>query len=330
MHNPKRRLNLIRTWGGIITGILGAAGLVWYINRYATEFYRLRDISAVGVGVLSLIVLIGHLVIALKFNVTAQSFNVTLHLTEAFFLTEAGSFMNIVPLNLGTGFRAAYLKKVRNLKFVDFGIGFLALLLTEFIAAGALGLIASLTLSNVSPVLELLFLVYILTPIALLVIAWFLRKRTNDQSLNEKRHEKWLARLKRSLSLSLDTMLSQPRLIVYLFLLNVLTDLILGIRYWLVAKWLNYSVNFASSMVLQSVSRATAIFAVVPSGTIGLREALAGLGATSLGKNAIDGVMISTIDRIVATAWIVLMGTLSMFILRQKIAKVYARDSIEV
>ncbi len=325
----KFRSRIIRKWGGVIAGILGAAGLAWYISQYASEFYRLRDISAVGIGLLSGIVLTGHLLIALKFQLMAYSFDVSLPLGEAFLLTEAGGFLNIVPLNLGTGFRAAYLKKVRKLKFVDFGLGFLASMLTEFIAAGLLGMVFSLTISNVTIALQSVFLGYIVIPLMLLGGAWLLKRGNHYQLFAERMHQDWLGQFARSLVISLDSILNQPFVIVYWLLLNILTGFILGIRYWIVGKWLGYSVSFASGMVLQSVSRATVVIAVIPSGTIGLREALTGFGAVGLGESAVSGVMISTIDRIVATAWILSMGVISMFVLRKRIAKAYTPDSVD-
>jgi hypothetical protein len=323
------RSNLIRQYIGIAASVLGMAGLAWYIVTYSSEFHRLRDIPVVGIVLLSVIVLIGHLLIAIKFQLMAFSFHVPLALWEAFLLTEAGGFLNIVPLGLGTGFRAAYLKKVRNLRFVDFGLGLLASMFTEFLAAGSLGIVFSLSIPNVTLALQFVFLGYILVPPILLMFVWLLRGKYRHRLFTEHRGRDWLSRFLRSLIIGLETILDQPLVVFYWFLLNLLTDFVLGTRYWLVGGWLGYSMDFASGMVLQSVSRATAIIALVPSGTIGLREALTGLGAVGLGQSAVSGVMISTIDRIVATAWIVSLGATSLFALRKKIAKSYASDTAE-
>ena len=311
----------IRRWGGVIAGVLGLAGLTWYIAQYSSEFHRLREISVLNIVMLSCIVLLGHFFIALRLQLMAGAFDARLLLWEAILLIEAGGFLNIVPLNLGTGFRAAYLKKVRKLKFVDFGLGFLGSLLAEFVVAGSLGLFFSLSLSGTSPVLRVVFLAYILAPLGLLALAWVFRRSARFQALTQLEARNWFGRLFRSLVSGLETILDQPQTILYLFILNLLTDFVLGIRYWLVGAWLGYPVNFASGMVLQSAARATAVVTIMPSGTIGLREALTGLGAAGLGESAVSGVMISTIDRIVATAWIVLLGSISLFILRNKIAQ---------
>ena len=315
------RLALIKRWGGIIAGVLGLAGLIWYITRYSSEFYYLRKISAIHVGTLSLVVLLGHIFIALRFRLMAETFAVDLSLWEAFLLTEAGGFLNIAPLGLGTGFRAAYLKTVRRLKFVDFSLGFLVSLLTEFVAAGSLGILFSLTLPRTSTALYALFLAYIIIPIGVLVVGRFVRRSVRFKSFTQHKGERWWSRLFRSLIRGVEIILDKPQMVFYWFVLNILTDLVLGTRYWLIGAWMGYSTDFASGMVLQSVTRLTAAITVMPSGTIGLREALTGLGATGLGQSAVSGVMISTVDRIIATAWIVLLGSISLFILRSKIAQ---------
>jgi len=324
----RSRTVLIKRWGGVLAGVIGAVGLGWYIMRYSSELYRLREISIWGILLLSTIVLIGHLGVALKLRRMVDAFNVRLSLWEAFLLTEAGGFLNIVPLYLGTGFRAIYLKKIRKLEFADFSMGFLGALLSEFMSAGLLGILFYSMISYTFSTLYIVFIAYMLVPLALLTIAWIFKR--SDRFLTFTRSKTrtlgWFGRLLRSLASGLDTVLSHPEVVFHWFLLNILTGLVLGTRYWLIGAWLGYSIDFASGMVLQSASRAVAVVTIMPSGTIGLREALTGLGAMGLGVPAAIGVMISTIDRIVATAWIVFLGSISLFILRNRIARAGLSD----
>jgi hypothetical protein len=265
-------------------------------------------------------VLFGHSIVSVRFQLTALLFGIRLSFWEAVLLTEAGGLLNMVPLGLGTALRATYLKRVRKLKYVDFGLGLVGSLLTEFVAAGSLGILFSLPLLRLSAAVRALFLAYILAPVGLVALVWSLRRRSRFQVSVNREPSTWLRRQFRSLVFGVDTVLKQPHMALYLLLLNLATDLVLGTRYWLVGVWLGYPVSFASGMVLQSVARATALFAMMPSGTIGLREALTGLGAVGLGQPGVSGVVISATDRIVATAWIVVMGTVSLFVLRSRIA----------
>jgi uncharacterized membrane protein YbhN (UPF0104 family) len=100
--------------------------------------------------------------------------------------------------------------------------------------------------------------------------------------------------------------------------LDVLANLVLGTRFFVVGQSLGYGLDFGSAMVMQGITRVAALFTVVPSGTIGIREALTGLASSGLGKAAVAGVMIATIDRIIVTTWIVVLGSGSLFALRRR------------
>jgi hypothetical protein len=87
-----------------------------------------------------------------------------------------------------------------------------------------------------------------------------------------------------------------------------------------VGFWLDYPFDFASGIILQSVSRLSSVFSFLPAGAIGFQEALTGLGATGLGQAAVSGVMISTVDRIVGVAWLLVAGSIGLFVVRSRIA----------
>ena len=314
-------------WFSAFFSLLGAGGLVFYITRYSSELHRLRELSASGIVILSLVVVFGHLVYAMKFRLSANIFGINLPYGEAVMLVESGSLINVVPFS-AMGFRALYLKKVHDLKFVDFGMATLTLLVTGFTSAGVLGLVGLLNLflegeARASYLLLALFLAYTLGPLVVLGIAWWFRRsgRGNPRPLPEGQELNWWGRIYRSIIAGSDVILTQPQAVAQVFLLDLLTSLVLATRYWLVSESLGYSFNFWSCLVLQSTGQLSAIVTVLPTGTIGLREAFVGLGATGLNDQAVTGVMISTVDRIVATTWIALLGTISLFVLRNKIAQ---------
>lgn len=320
----------IKRWWGLICGSLGLTGLIWYISNYSSEFYRLSEISLLNIILLSMIILLGHILIGLKILIIAKAFHIRLSLFEGFLLAEAGGFLNLVPLNLGTGLRAVYLKKVHKLKFVNYSLGFIGSLLTNFMSAGILGMIFILMLKHISYLLHLVFLLYLFLPLGLLTLAWIFKQSKHAKEIAKQKSECLFGKLYRSMIQGLDMILKQPQLIIYWFIINLLTGLILGSRFWLISKWLAYPFNFASGMVLQSVDRVTAVITIMPSGTVGLREAFTGLGAKGLGSSVITGVMISTIDRIIATGWIILLGSMSLFILRKRMIRAESDQELPI
>ena len=315
-----------KRWFSIFFGLLGIGGLIFYITRYSSELYRLRVLSVPGIAILSLVIVLGHLFSAIKFRLSAAIFGINLPYAEALMLVESGSLINIVPFS-AMGFRGLYLKKVHGLKFVDFGMGTLTLLVTGFTSAGVLGLLGVLRLclegGGVSYLLPGLFLAFMLAPLVVLGIAWWLKRNGygNPGPLRENQELNWWGKIYRSILDGADVIMTQPRAVAQFFLLNLLTGLVLATRFWLVSEFLGYSFNFWSCLVLQSAGQLSAIVTVLPAGTIGLREAFVGFGANGLNSRAVTGVMISTVDRLVAMGWIVLLGTISVFVLRHRITQ---------
>lgn len=314
----------MKHWFSILFSLLGTGGLIYYISRYSSELKRLREFSASSLVILLLLVILGHILSAMKFRLSASAFGVDLPFGDAFMMVESGSLVNVVPFS-AMGFRALYLKKVYGLKYVHFGLGVLATLLTSFTSAGVLGLIGILTLafesqSGAFRLLISLFLAYIIAPVLLIVAtSWFETHRgTNLDVLKQKR---WWSKIYNSLLDSLNMLLVQQHVLVQFLLLNLSINLILATRLWLVSQFLGYPFNFWSGLVLQSVSQLNAMVVVLPAGTIGLREAFIGLGAKGLNSQAVHGVMISAVDRLIGMICIVLLGGGSLLIIRHKIAQ---------
>lgn len=325
---PNSGSRLVKRWGGVVAGLLGLVGLILYISNYSSELYRLKQISVTGVLLLSVIILLGHFSIALKFQLSANVFGVNLSLWESLLLFQAGSFINLVPLNLGTGMRALYMKKVHRLKFVDFGLGFVGLMFSGLFSAGFLGIVFLWLLPQASSMLYILFLAYFIIPLLLFVIFQAIKSRIIAKLVANYRSPDFFQRFFDSFERGLKVIGKQPRVFLYWFGLDLLNGFVLGGRLWLIGTILGYPTNLASGMILQSASRLSAIVTLVPSGTIGLREALTGFGARGLGEAAVQGVIISTVDRIIVTAWIVLLGSISFFILKDKIANATQQDSL--
>lgn len=318
---------LRRRWFSVVFSLLGIGGLVYYVSRYSPELERLYTLSAPGLGLLLLLVILGHLFSAMKFQVSASAFGVKLPLQEAFMMVESGSLINTIPFS-AMGFRALYLKKVHGLKYVDFGLGILATLVTGFTSAGLLGSIGALRLvfdasSSTLYLLLGLFATYVVVPPLLVGTVYWLKRQEwlIPQSSQRSQDSPWWRTICHSLFDGADAILLEHSFLVRFLGLNLITNLVLATRLWLISELLGYPFSFWSSLVLQSVGQFSAIVTVLPAGTIGLREALIGLGAKGISGQAVSGVMISTVDRLTTTACIVLLGSISTFILHRRIAR---------
>lgn len=320
--------NLAKHWLSVSFSLLGLAGLAVFIAGYASELEHLRQLSLPRVLLLALLALLVYGLVAVKFQLSVTMFGVRLSLSEAFMLVMAGGLFTIVPLS-GVGLRALYLKRVHGLKYVNFGMGMVANLFTGFVANGLLGLLGLWILAGqgeakTSPLLLILFWGYILGPVAAFCLGLWLKRKGNGRLLghsSENVKMSWWAKIYRSVLDGVEVMLRQPQAVGFFLILNLSINQVTALIFWLTGLWLGYPVNFAAGMVLWAVSQLTAIATIVPSDTIGLNEAVTGLGTLALGGSTISGVIIAAIFRVVSVVWILLFGTISLFFLRAKITQ---------
>ncbi len=329
--NNKQRQSSKRIWLSSGLGVLGISALVWYLTVYSKELYRLRDFSFGDIIVLSLLVLISYILVAVRFKLIVTTFGVHISLLECFALTTGGNLLNFLPLNIAFAFRAFYLKKLHRLKFVEFGLGIGLVFLIGSITAGILGLISFYLLSfenkDLSFTLLLLFLVFIFAPFVVLGSALIYRRKNLRKKLYIIKDEKqnWFTRFYSSLIRSIDVIYRKPKIVLALFAINIVSNIVVGVKFWLIASLLGYSINFLSGLVLQSTYYIVSFFTILPA-AIGLKEAVIGAGAKGLGGQFTSGVMISTADRIINMSWIILCGSISLIFLQHRLGqKVFAR-----
>ena len=311
-----RYLRFFRRWLGFVVSLISVGIIIWFLRT--VDFAILQNISLSGLALISLVVILGHLIIAWKLRLSVAAFNVHLPFVNAFLLVQAGAFLNIIPLNLGTGLRAVYLKKVLNLDYVEFGLGFIGLIFSSLISAGIIGLLFSSTLGLSDWWIYAVFAIYIVLPALLFGISIGFQKRATKSS---KRLFKmnFLNNLATRGVEGIEKIKANKEFFLYWVILDLLANLSLGTRFWIISGLLDYPYNFSAGMVLQSFTRVSAIITLVPSGTLGIREFLTGLGSLGIGGAIQEGLLIATLDRLIATSLIIVLGTISLFIVRRQI-----------
>lgn len=312
-------------WFSLLISLLGTLAVLYFVVS-APDLARLRAFSLLDLVLLSVMVIAGHFLSSLKFCVSASIFGIRLPVREAFPLTVAGRFINILPMT-SVGFSAIYLKKIHGFRYTNFGISILADLSTGFISSGLIGLLglAALSYQNqylISPLLPAAFSAFTIGPVLLILTGALLRKRkpSNRAGLEGADQTSRWSKLYQQLMAGLDVIMQKPKVFFYFFAINTLSSLIFGVKYWLVAFRLDYPVSLLAGLVLFSATR---IIDVIPlsNGTIGLREAVTALGTAGLGGTAISGVMISAVDRAVILFWTTLLGIAGLLVVRQRIAR---------
>ncbi len=266
-----------------------------------------------------------HTLTALNFKIMVSMFDFHVPLLESFALAMGGNLLNFLPLNTALAFRSLYLKKVYGVKFVEFGLGTVIILLTGSIAAGILGIAGfcylSFTAENPSLGLLLLFILFFLGPFGVLGLAWIYSNRRGERDLIHGEGHTWFARLYSSLIDSINLVATKPKILFKLFAVSMASGVLFGVKFWLISESLGYPANFFSGLVLQSTYRVLSFITIMPAGAIGLKEAVIGFGTKGLGGDVMSGVMISAVHRVINIAWIVLCGSTSLVFLGRRLAQ---------
>lgn len=310
---------------------LGTGGLLFYIISSDGELGRLTHLALPQILLLVVLVIIGHVMSAIKIQLSARLFAVDLSTFDAVMLVESGNLFNFLPFS-AMSVRALYLKRVHGLKYVDFGMSTFALIIAALVSAGFWGLLGLLHIylrgiSNPSFFLLFAFLLYLLVPIVAFLIVWLFRKRFYSFATSFQALPDWFHMLLQSALSGVDIILAHPGVLFRFFVLSLTANLSVSVRFWLIGMWLGYPVDFASGLVLWNLNQVTSIFALLPSGAIGFREALTGLGATGLGVAAISGVLVSSVDRMVTLLLSIVLGSLSLLILRRRVTDIENRTT---
>lgn len=130
-----------RLLGLTITPLLLCGGIYFFI-KHPEHLDALRRLSLENLATLSLLMGLFFIVTGLTFNTLLSPFAVRLDIVETASLSFLSNLVSyLLPFRAGTGVKAIYLKRVKGLRYTDFGIatGANALLLAW--VSGALGLV---------------------------------------------------------------------------------------------------------------------------------------------------------------------------------------------
>jgi uncharacterized protein (TIRG00374 family) len=101
---------------------------------------------------------------------------------------------------------------------------------------------------------------------------------------------------------------------------QVLTTLLLAGRFWIAFRALSQDVTYAQCLLFSSATVLTRLVTIMPGG-LGVREGIVAGVASVLGFDAGISAVAVGLDRLVATAVIVALGTVYTYILSNKAAE---------
>lgn len=316
--------NYIRKhWLSLLVSLIGTAGVIYYLVRYSSELIRLKQLSYLQIITLSVITIILQLVSARFTLLLVQFFNIRMSIGSALSLNTSSALVNIIPFG-AAGFRALYLKRVYGLRYMNYGLVMFCNLFVVYFVGGLAGLIGLLLISNrnISFILLLLiFIVYILGSLA--VLGFFVhldqKRRVDEGILARLPFPKKVTDIIASVLDGFGLLGTHPQTILALLGTGVISQILLGVKIWLIGIWLGYPLELGGGIILNSLTLLVSALPI-PNSTLGLREAVSGLGAAALGITAVRGVIIAGLDRVLSTGWNFIIGSICLLIIRKNIS----------
>jgi uncharacterized membrane protein YbhN (UPF0104 family) len=289
------------------------AAFVYYLYRNADQYRKLLQFSTTSILLLVAISIVLPIFNGMINTYMCRSLGANISQREGFLLASASTLANQLPISGGIVTKAVYLKQKYDLAYTKNISAMLALFFCSVAVYGLLGLtilLSWLIFSHI-PVSPVLFIAFGLMACSL-IIFWL----PVDRIRIPKTLLKWVQQaLEGWLLISKD-----PKLLLQLMGLQTTTMLLLAARYWLAFHMLSQNVTISQAVLFASASILTILVSFAPGG-LGVREAIVGTLATTLGFKTGVSIVAIELDRLVATVVVVLIGWVSAVILGKQISE---------
>jgi uncharacterized membrane protein YbhN (UPF0104 family) len=289
----------------ITLGLIISLGYYVYLN--ADKYLQLLHLSVLNVALLCLLCLTFPVLNGMQNTYLYRNLGADISHQQSILLTSVSTLANQLPISGGLVSKAVYLRRVHDLSYTRF-IGSTVALFICFVAVNGLiglGVLLYWILSKGISVSPLLLLIFAAMGFCF-VVFWFPLDRVR---LPEKTRA-WVARAVEGWTL----ISTNPRLLLQLVGLQVLLVFLLALRYWLAFHMLSQGVSLSQTTLFASASILTQLVSLAPGG-LGVREAIVGVLAATVGFDAATSVVAVGLDRLVMTVIVVLTGGISMWML---------------
>ena len=283
-----------------IVALAIAAGLIWYLAANADRYLDLLRLSAPGVLWLFLLSLAFPVVNGLINTYMFRNLGAKLTHREGFLLASTATLANQLPLPGGLVTRGVYLKQRHGTSYAAYLSAAVALFVCSLAAYGAVGLAVLLfwlPWQGAAPPAPLLvgFSAMAASAGLLLIPVKRIRLPQRFRGRLEQVIEGW------------SLLGRDPGLLLRLLGLQTVLMVLFAIRYWIAFRMLSQQISPAQAALMSCSSILTQLVSLAPGG-LGVREAVVGAVAASLGFDLPVSVAAVGVDRLVSTVAIVLAG----------------------
>lgn len=302
--NLRLLILLILTLGIVIA-------FLYYLYINAEKFLELINISSKGVVSLAIITLISMVVNGLIITLLFRGLDALVSPQDGFLLAAASTLANQLPISGGMISRGYYLKQIHNLSYTKFISASLALFVCFVSVNGLIGILVLLYWWVLKGKITSPYLWFGFIAMAASVLLFWLPLY----------RMKIPARLRIWVVQAVDGWMilgKNPITGLKLIALQTTMMILLAVRYWLSFRMLSQDVSIGDVILFSSAAVLTQLISIAPGG-LGITESIVGAVASALGFDLGVSVVAVSLDRLIATAVVLIIGGISTFLLGNKL-----------
>lgn len=281
-----------------------------YFYQKSHELKQLLNLTLLQVCVASLVVLLYLFILGWKYKVIINAFQIKLSIKEWFGLPQVVMLFNLLFFKSGTILNAHYLKKHRQLSYSKFIVGMSAQKLLNLFAVACTGFIFSGVFFVFQKADFYIVLFFFFMLVALLVLFFI--------PSNKMPRFKYgiLEKIAKVVELW-DDYKQNRSVIVEVIILEIASILILGLRYYVAFKILNSPISIPECLAISIIVSIIGLVSIIP-GNIGIRETIVGISSYYMNYSFDYAIIATTLDRVVTTAWVGILGFIFFHLLHLK------------
>jgi uncharacterized membrane protein YbhN (UPF0104 family) len=299
--------------------IIGAFAV--YVYRNADQLRELLQVSAAGLAIMFALCLAFPLLGGLQNAYLYRSLGADVSNQDGFYLTAISTLANQLPISGGIISKGLYLKTQHNLSYTRFLSSTVALFAC-FVAVGGVigtGVLTYWLVLHRTQAPSILWFAFGIMACGILIFWLPLDRIRGPAKIRSRIHqaaEGW-------------GLISGNRLLLLrLVALQGVLIFLLAVRYWLAFRMLSQNVSLSQTLLFASASILTQLVSIAPGG-LGVREGIVAAVAAALGFDPGASVVAVGLDRLVATAAVLLTGAVSTWMLGKRITETGIRPDAE-
>ena len=284
--------------------------LFYYLTKNWQTFKLLKQLSSLSIAAFYLITAISVVLNSSVVIILLRALDAPVDSKEMFYLQNASTLLNYLPMKFGTIYRAIFLKTHYRLSYSLFSTFFVYFTLLVTAVAVMLGLISLLIFYEINEyenlILAMLFASVLIAALVLLFVPLPLPKGNTR-----------LTSILRPFLLGRHTIKSNIRLLTSCSLLMALNMLLYSLRLAIIYIGIGHNIHPGGVLVLGALGYVAMFIGLTP-GALGIREFFLSIGGVVIGVPVEISILAAVIDRAIMLSWSFTVGSLCTLILWKK------------